>query len=53
MLQNQMSYFGLAFENYVLKDLLVYCEDNNFSLSFYRDIKDREIDCIISDRNND
>jgi predicted AAA+ superfamily ATPase len=52
-LSENLSFLGCVFENFVLKDLQVYCQYNNYELKFYRDAEGNEIDAIIEDQNGD
>ncbi|MDR3330259.1 MAG: DUF4143 domain-containing protein [Mycoplasmataceae bacterium] len=44
--------FGFVFESMVLKDLLVYAEVIDVSISHYRDNSDLEVDAILTKENN-
>ncbi len=46
-LLSDLNTYGIYFENLVIKDLKVFCENNNAELYFYRDNKGNEIDAII------
>lgn len=46
-LRVDMRYFGLLFESLVMRDLVVYAQVNDASVSFYRDNTGLEIDAII------
>lgn len=46
-LRGDMRYFGLLFESLVMRDLFVYAQANDASVSFYRDNTGLEIDAII------
>ena len=46
-LRADMRYFGLLFESLVVRDLLVYAQANDASVSFYRDNTGLEIDAIV------
>jgi predicted AAA+ superfamily ATPase len=42
-----LSYVGQVFENLVMRDLLVYAQFNNASISYYRDNSGLEVDAIL------
>lgn len=46
-LLNDMKSFGLFFEDFVIRDLLIYAQANNGILKHYRDSTGQEVDAII------
>lgn len=42
-----LNYTGFLFENMCIRDLKIYCESIDASLSYYRDKNNFEIDCIL------
>lgn len=51
-LRSEVSYFGLVFENLVMRDLLVYAEANGCTVHHYRDKSGLEADAIIQRRSD-
>lgn len=46
-LLNDMKSFGLFFEDFVTRDLLIYSQANNATLKHYRDSTGQEVDAIV------
>lgn len=45
---NDLNFTGFIFENLCMRDLKIYADSLNASLSYYRDKNDFEVDCILS-----
>lgn len=51
-LRGELNYFGLIFENLVMRDLLVYAGDSGCSMHHYRDKSGLEADAIVQRRSD-
>lgn len=51
-LRSELNYFGLVFENLVMRDLLVYADANGAGVHHYRDKSGLEADAIVQRRSD-